>query len=80
MTDKEYEELDLSQFSKDKKWIIFGIKGCFGCFETKKYFEANGIPHKYYDVRTRDGMTEAVIRGVLDECKNAVPVIIEDNE
>jgi hypothetical protein len=61
-------------------WLIFYIMGCNNCHDAIKYFEANGIKFKKYDVMTKEGLAKAAYYGILDECKKWIPIIIEDNE
>ncbi|MDP2698094.1 ArsC/Spx/MgsR family protein [Thalassospira sp.] len=50
---------------------IYGIKNCDTVRKALKWFEAEGVEHRFHDFRV-DGITPAVIAGWLDEVGGAV--------
>lgn len=75
---QEVPIIDLRKFDKNKSWIIFYTIGCNNCHDAIKYFEANGIQFKKYNVMTKEGLAKATECGIIEECKKYVPIIIED--
>lgn len=70
--------IDLSKFDKNKKWIIFYKKGCDSCHDAIKYFDANRISFKKYDIMTTEGLAKAAELQIVEDCKKWVPVIVVD--
>jgi len=72
--------IDLRKFDKNKKWLIFHILSCNHCHDVIKYFEANEIQFKKYDIMTKEGLAKAAECQIIEECIKWVPVIILDKE
>ena len=55
---------------------LFTSKNCPACVNLKRHLASEGTPYKEYDVGTKTGLAEFLIKG----CGTSVPLVIKNGE
>lgn len=58
--------------------LVFGKKTCRACIEKKEELDKQSVSYIFYDLDTIDGLTEAALHSVVNDCEKSLPVIIRE--